>query len=183
MSGRLTGHDFQTNDALAEPAARGRRRHAEHRLCLNGVRATRRNPSGAGQGGAADELASAATAAPPSKPAATCVAARRACAGDAARAGQTACCGTSQGSPCAGSGSGSGAGSGPGAGGSRYCTTAGGRSTAIPGRGAGSPAASTAIAKRGCQQLAITGAGSDADAGSDSDDALRGGVRRVLTRR
>jgi hypothetical protein len=182
MSGRSTGHDFQTNDALAEPAARGRRRHAEHRLRLNRVRATRRNPSGSGQGGAADELVSVATAPPHANQAAACVAARRACAGDAGRAGKTACCGTSQGSPCADAG-GAGAGPGPGAGGSRCGATAGGGSTAIPGRGAGSRAASTAIAKRGCERLAITRAGSDADAGSDSSDALRGGVRSVLTRR
>ena len=70
------GHGPQTNEALVEPHARGRRGHAEHRLHLNRDRATRRNPSRAAQGVPEDQLVFIAAPAPPADPDAGCVWAR-----------------------------------------------------------------------------------------------------------
>jgi len=183
MFGRLTGHDPQTIDALGEPDARGRRRHADYRLRLNRDRATRSNPSGPGQRSAADELVSVATAAPPPNPDPTCIAAPGARPGNAAWGSQSPRRGTPEGAPPGGSAPGFTPDADAGTAGPHCGASAGGTCRATPDRRAGPRAAATANVERGRRQSAVAGTSSDPDAGSDASDANRGCIRGVLMRR
>jgi hypothetical protein len=165
MSRRCRGHGSQTNEALAEPHARCRRRNVKRRLRLNRARAPRRYPSGAGQRGSAEELISGP--APLAGSDATCAAACGSNARSGAYGRKGARGGSGEASPSSSSCPGCGS-----------CSVG----SAVRGCRAGphsDPARAPAATgvERGQRQSAAAGAGS----GTSACGASLGGVWGVLT--